>query len=66
VLELTGAIVGRYRPVIGSYDTVTGALTGGYRKHLSYLPLLADSQPPYLLFDGQAPWRRVDAVELGG
>lgn len=64
-LVMSGAIVGRYRPVIGSYDTVSGALAGGYRKALTHDERMRDTQPPYLLFDGQAPWRRVDEVETG-
>jgi len=64
-LRFTGAIVGRYRPVIGSYDTATGLRSGGYAKSMQHAPELAVAQPPYMLVDGQAPWVRVDAVETG-
>jgi hypothetical protein len=64
-LVLHGAIAARYRPLIGSYDSTTGRLAGGYRKALQWLPTLAEVTPPYLLSEGRTPWRRHDAVETG-
>jgi type II secretory pathway pseudopilin PulG len=61
-LNLTGAVIGRYRPVFGTYSG-TGALMNGMRKNVRY-PTHHKPNPPYFLTPVNATWERIDLTEI--
>jgi hypothetical protein len=65
-LHLTGAIIAKYRPVFGTYDS-TGKLQSGMRKDISYptdstLTKIPPT-PPYFVQPVNAVWVRLDFSE---
>lgn len=65
-LAFFGAIAGKYQPVLGGYDAVSGQLVAGYRKDLTWDRRFAEEllQPPYLLSTNQSRWDRLDVSEV--
>jgi type II secretory pathway pseudopilin PulG len=61
-LSLTGAVIGRYRPVFGTYSG-DGALINGMRKNIRY-PTHHKPNPPYFLTPVNATWERIDLTEI--
>jgi hypothetical protein len=65
-LHLTGAIIAKYRPVFGTYDS-TGQLQSGMRKDISYPTDSKSAQipptPPYFVQPVNAVWVRLDFSE---
>jgi hypothetical protein len=61
-VKLNGTIIGRYRPVFGTYS-VTGVLQTGVIKHVEY-PKDHKPNPPYFLNPVNATWERIDLTEI--
>jgi hypothetical protein len=65
-LHLTGAIIAKYRPVFGTYDS-TGKLQSGMRKDIRYPVDSKTDQipptPPYFVQPVNAVWVRLDFSE---
>lgn len=68
-LLITGTIAGKFQGVFGSYDSVSGSLSGGYRKSFNWDlrfrdPLLAGQLFPWLPRPTTIDWRRLDLTEV--
>jgi hypothetical protein len=61
-VTLNGTIIGRYRPVFGTYS-VTGVLQTGVIKNVVY-PKDHRPNPPYFLNPVNATWERIDLTEI--
>jgi hypothetical protein len=61
-VKLNGTVIGRYRPVFGTYS-VTGVLQTGVIKHVEY-PKDHKPNPPYFLNPVNATWERIDLTEI--
>lgn len=60
-VNLTGSVVGRYRPVFGGYSG-TGVLRTGMLKNIVYPT--PRPNPPYFLQPVNASWERIDLTEI--
>jgi len=65
-LDFTGAMVSKFHPVSGLFDSKSSSLVSGMVSVMTY-PAIAPN-PPYFLEPVQAAWERVDFTEvpLGG
>lgn len=68
-LLITGTIAGKFQGVFGSYDSLSGTLSGGYRKNFNWDlrfrdPLLAGQLFPWLPRPTTIDWRRLDLTEV--
>jgi type II secretory pathway pseudopilin PulG len=61
-LNLNGSVIGRYRPVFGTYSG-TGQLRDGMLKNIVY-PTVQKPNPPYFLTPVNATWERIDLTEI--
>ena len=68
-LSITGTIAGRFQGVFGSYDSLSGTLSGGYKKDFKWDvrfrdPDLARNLFPWLPRPITTDWRRLDLTEV--
>jgi hypothetical protein len=68
-LKIIGTIAGKYQGVYGSYDSISGNISGGFRKDFSWDirfrdPVLAGQLFPWLPRPITTDWRRLDLTEV--
>lgn len=62
VFHLFGSLSARHRTITATYDTASGALTGGMIRHWNYDSRLDDDAPPRFLPPTAGMWMRVDSA----